>query len=151
MVHPPQLRRSGGRAAVYGLSPADDRAAARAAPGCAVRSATRGIGRVPQRSVPLIVIASQSSALADSVAERLRRDGNTVYVTHTADGCLRVATSVGPDVVLLDPALPGRLARLIKAHPVCAQTQVLHLSSGGARPMFHLPRTAAAQADPHAA
>ncbi len=99
---------------------------------------------MPFRHVPLIVIASASTALADSVATQLRREGNVVYVTHTAEGCLRVATSVGPDVVLLDPTLPSRLERLLKAHPTSARAQVLHLAEAAARPTFTLPRAPAA-------
>lgn len=105
------------------------------------------------RPVPLILVASASSAVADSLAAQLRSEGNVVYVAHSADGCLRVAASVGPDVILMDPALPkaDRFERLIKAHPMCAGTQVLHLSEGMPRPQFGLPRAPAAKAGPHAA
>ena len=104
---------------------------------------------MPLRRVPLIVIASASAALADSVAAQLRREGNVVYVTHSAEGCLRVATSVGPDVILLDPALPNRLERLLKAHPTSAVAQVLHLAEGAAaRPSFTLPRAHVAAPQP---
>ncbi|MBV8714940.1 MAG: hypothetical protein JO020_10165 [Chloroflexi bacterium] len=115
---------------------------------------------MPSRHVPLIVVASAASALADAVASQLRRAGNVVYVTHSADGCLRVACSVGPDVVLLDPALADirRYERLIKAHPMCTGTQVLHLSEATARTQWRLPRAPAprapapaATAGPHAA
>jgi DNA-binding response OmpR family regulator len=81
-----------------------------------------------RRNVPLIVIASNSTAMAEEVAARLRRAGNVVYVTHSAEGCLRVATSVEPDVVLLDPRLPRRLERLLHAHPSSARAQILHLT-----------------------
>jgi hypothetical protein len=40
---------------------------------------------------------------------------------------LRVATSISPDVVLLDPALPPRLERLLHAHPTSSRATVLHL------------------------
>lgn len=83
-----------------------------------------------RRSVPLIVIASTSTALTEEVAGRLRRDGNVVYITHSAEGCLRVATSVTPDVVLLDPRLPRRLEQLLRAHPSSARAQILHLTQG---------------------
>jgi len=88
------------------------------------------------RHVPLIVVASTSSALADSVAGQLRREGNVVYIAHSADGCLRVATSVRADMVLLDPTLNGlkRLEKLLKAHPFSSGAKVLHLSET-------LPRT----------
>jgi len=81
-----------------------------------------------RRSIPLIVIASNSTAMAEEVAARLRRAGNVVYVTHSAEGCLRVATSVDPDVVLLDPRLPRRLERLLHAHPSSSGAQILHLT-----------------------
>jgi CheY-like chemotaxis protein len=112
---------------------------------------------MPRRQVPLIVIGSTSStSFADSVASQLRSDGNVVYVTHSAGGCLRVVTSVGPDLVLLDPALPLRLEHLIKAHPTSAGAQILHLSDSVPRPTFRLGRATRAQgassaAGPHAA
>ena|SRR5438067_5574170 len=112
---------------------------------------------MPGRRVPLIVVASAVDALAESVAIQLRRAGNVVYVARSADGCLRVAASVGPDVVLLDPALANvrRYEQLIKAHPLCADTQVLHLTQTmPAAAQWRLPRApaaAAASAGPHAA
>ena len=56
---------------------------------------------VPRRDVLLIVVASASAAVAEEAAARLRLDGSVVYVTHSAAGCLRVATSISPDVVLI--------------------------------------------------
>src|SRR5437868_11203694 len=108
---------------------------------------------MPGRHVPLILVATASSALAESVASQLRREGNVVYVAHSADGCLRVAASVGPDVILMDPALANsqRYEQMIKAHPMCAGTQVLHLSERLPRPQYRLPRAPAATAGPHAA
>jgi AmiR/NasT family two-component response regulator len=83
---------------------------------------------MPKRSVPLIVVASTSAPFAEDVAARLRRDGSIVYVTHSLQGCLRVATSVAPDVVLLDSAFPPRLEELLHAHPTSARAIILHLS-----------------------
>jgi DNA-binding response OmpR family regulator len=96
-----------------------------------------------QRSVPLIVIASASAEFANEVAARLRRQGNVVYVTHSPEGCLRVATSVAPDMVLIDPAFPQRLERLLRAHPGSAQTQILHLTrDSGVRPAIRVAHAA---------
>ena len=80
------------------------------------------------RSIPLIVVASTSASLAEDVAARLRQDGSVVYVTHSLNGCLRVATSVAPDLVLLDPEFPPRLEQLLHAHPTSAHATVLHLT-----------------------
>src|SRR5712692_1329884 len=83
---------------------------------------------MPKRSVPLIVVASTSASFAEDIATRLRRDGSIVYVTHSLLGCLRVATSVAPDLVLLDPEFPPRLKALLNAHPTSARATVLHLT-----------------------
>src|SRR5437899_829362 len=85
------------------------------------------------RSVPLIVVSSAAPGVADEVAERLRRAGAVAYPTHSAEGCLRVATSVAPDIVLLDQALPRRFEELLRAHPACARTRLLHLSDATLR------------------
>jgi CheY-like chemotaxis protein len=103
---------------------------------------------MPRRSVPLIVVASASAALAEDIAARLRRDGNVVYVTHSAAGCLRVATSIAPDVILLDPQLPRRLEDLLHAHPASARAHILHLTTP--RSAFRVPRVPVT-AGPHAA
>jgi hypothetical protein len=43
---------------------------------------------------------------------------------HDAGGCLRIATAVGPDRVVLDRRVPQRLVRLLKAHPVSSSGQI---------------------------
>ena len=103
---------------------------------------------MPRRSVPLIVVASASSVLAEDNAARLRLDGSVVYVAHSAAGCLRVSTSIAPDVILLDPALPQRLEDLLHAHPASARAQILHMTAPrSARRVPRMPLTAG----PHAA
>jgi CheY-like chemotaxis protein len=96
---------------------------------------------MPMRNIPLIVVASNSAALAENVAASLRRGGSVVYVTHSAEGCLRVATSVAPDMVVLDPDLPSSLERLLHAHPSSAQARILHLDDVApprvAEPVLH--------------
>jgi DNA-binding response OmpR family regulator len=83
-----------------------------------------------RRSRPLIVVASESADVAAEIAARLRREGNAVCIAHSVEGCLRVATSVGPDVVLLDPALhTRRLEELLRAHPTSAQATIMHLDA----------------------
>jgi DNA-binding response OmpR family regulator len=108
---------------------------------------------MPRRKTPLIVVASTSSTYGEEVAARLRLDGNVVYVTHSAEGCLRVATSVAPDVVLIDRRLPHHLEDLLHAHPTSAQAAILHLDE--VRTALRAPRTRVASpsatAGPHAA
>jgi len=107
---------------------------------------------VPRRDVLLIVVASATAAVAEEAAARLRLDGSVVYVAHSAHGCLRVATSISPDMVILDPALPRRLEALLRAHPATATTEIMHLAP--ARTAIPVPRplrTPKPAADPHAA
>jgi hypothetical protein len=105
---------------------------------------------VPRRDVLLIVVASATAAVAEELAARLRLDGSVVYVAHSAQGCLRVATSISPDMVILDPALPRRLESLLRAHPATATAEILQLEP--ARPRIPRPmRSPAPAADPHAA
>jgi DNA-binding response OmpR family regulator len=82
-----------------------------------------------RRAGSIILVASTDAALADRIAEQMRMNGSVACTAHSADGCLRVATAIGPDVVLLDPRLPTRtgLERLLKAHPVSAGADILHL------------------------
>jgi CheY-like chemotaxis protein len=68
------------------------------------------------RTPPLAVVCAPE-AITRALADRLRRDGMVVYVTHDMHGCLRVATSIAPDLIVLDPRLPRRLVRLLRAHP----------------------------------
>jgi hypothetical protein len=105
---------------------------------------------VPRRDVLLIVVASASAAVAEGVAARLRHDGSVVYIAHSAEGCLRVATSISPDIVLLDPALPPRLESLLRAHPASARAEILHLETPAVRVPRPL-RSSKPTADPHAA
>ncbi|MGI9145410.1 MAG: hypothetical protein ACR2IK_02500 [Chloroflexota bacterium] len=105
-----------------------------------------------RREVLLIVVASTCAAYAEDAAVRLRRDGSVVYITHSAEGCLRVATSISPDIIMLDPALPRRIERLLRAHPGSAGAEIVRLQTP--RPAVPVPRplrSAAPTADPHAA
>ena len=87
------------------------------------------------RRAPIILVASAEPGLADQVVSRLRHDGATAYASHSADGCLRVATSIGPDVILIDPMLEqrGRLMRLLRAHPTSARAQLQPLTDAAER------------------
>ena len=93
------------------------------------------------RRSPLIVVASAVDGTAERIVARLREDGAVAYATHSVNGCLRVATSMRPDIVVLDPALPGRLERLLRAHPMTAHARFLFLAEDAAAPI-EVERTA---------
>jgi CheY-like chemotaxis protein len=81
------------------------------------------------RVVPLVVVASPSAPVADRAAAQLREAGYVVCAAHSDLGCLRVATSVGPDIILLDPALPRGLERQLRAHPISAPARIVRLAA----------------------
>jgi CheY-like chemotaxis protein len=80
------------------------------------------------RSQKVVLVASNDAALAERIAQQMRSNGSIACTAHSAHGCLRVATAVGPDVVLLDPKMPARLEALLRAHPVSAAAEILRLS-----------------------
>ena len=87
------------------------------------------------RRAQLIVVASAVDGTAERIAARLREDGAVAYATHSLKGCLRVATSLRPDIVVIDPALPGRLEQLLRAHPMSAHARFLYLTDDAAAPI----------------
>lgn len=96
-----------------------------------------------RRRRPMVVVMGLDTAQADIETDRWRGLGAVVVKTYDAGGCLRLATSVGPDVIVLDRREPERLVRLLKAHPVSSSahrrtwqaSQVAHpqVSSNSAR------------------
>ena len=68
-------------------------------------------------SVAIVALADAERLPPADLVDRLRTAGATVYVTHGLGGCLRAATSFGPRVIFVDPALPDRLVRLLRGHP----------------------------------
>jgi hypothetical protein len=58
----------------------------------------------------------------------MRSEGAVVLITEGERACLRVATSIRPDIVLLDPRLSRGLLSLLRAHPFskCAHVSWSH-------------------------
>jgi CheY-like chemotaxis protein len=79
------------------------------------------------REHPLILVASADPVLVESVVASLTAAGYATAVARSVQGCLRVATASGPDVVLLDDRLSLRTERLLRAHPVSRQARMLRL------------------------
>jgi hypothetical protein len=76
------------------------------------------------RKRSIVVVLGLDQAQTEAEAERWRRRGALVMRTHDAGGCLRVATAVGPDRVVLDRRVPRRLVRLLEAHPVSSTAEI---------------------------
>jgi hypothetical protein len=93
------------------------------------------------RERPLVLVATPSTELAERLMCDVRRTGSIACLARTADGCLRVATSVGPDVLLLDSRLPDRLVDMLRSHPATASSTILRVSEAGSRNAAENPLT----------
>jgi hypothetical protein len=77
-----------------------------------------------RRSRSVVVVLGLDQEQTEVESARLRCQGAIVMRAHDAGGCLRVATAVGPDRIVLDRRMGGRLVRLLKAHPVSASAEI---------------------------
>jgi len=84
-----------------------------------------------QRNRELVVVLGLNQAQTEAEADRWRRHGAVVMRAHDAAGCLRVATAVSPDRIVLDRRVPRRLVRLLEAHPVSAAARIEWLPAVG--------------------
>jgi endoglucanase len=85
----------------------------------------------PHRASPLVLVASPDPELMNRTCARIRRTGLAVCCAHSAAGCLRVATAVGPDIVLIDARLPRRLAAMLRTHPATRHAEILQIPASG--------------------
>jgi hypothetical protein len=75
------------------------------------------------RRTPVVIMCGPTPLGLAGVSEKLRSAGAIVVVTRSYEGCLRMATALGPDVLVLDTSAPDRLRRLVQAHPVSARAR----------------------------
>jgi hypothetical protein len=80
------------------------------------------------RRAPVVMMCGPTPLGLAGVSEKLRGAGAIVLVTRSYGGCLRVATALGPDVVVLDTSAPDRLRRLLRAHPVSARARNVYIA-----------------------
>jgi hypothetical protein len=85
------------------------------------------------RDQALVLVAGSDLELVDRVAEMVRSTGAATCKASSAAGCLRVATAVGPDVVLLDARFSPKVERLLRAHPATARSNIVRLHELGAQ------------------
>lgn len=80
-------------------------------------------GTTSNRAVPLVLLGVTDHAAVEPLATMLGREGMGVAVAQGDRACLRVASAVRPDIILLDPRLPRALLSLLRGHPLlrCAQ------------------------------
>jgi len=66
------------------------------------------------------------------LVDRLRNNSTVVCVGVDLQVCVQVATSVRPDVIMIDSRVPRHLERLLRAHPACGQASIRWLNEPGA-------------------
>jgi hypothetical protein len=80
--------------------------------------------RACNREVPLVVIGASERAAAEPIAAFMRREGAVVLIVEGDGACLRTATALSPDIVLIDPRLSRGLLSLLRAHPFSRHAQI---------------------------
>lgn len=73
---------------------------------------------------PLVLLAVSEPSGWWYMATILRQEGMRVVLALGERACLRVATAVHPDIILLDPRLPRALLSLLRAHPQARTAQI---------------------------
>jgi hypothetical protein len=78
------------------------------------------------RQVPLVLLGVADRAAVEPLARRLHQEGMVVAVAQGERGCLRVATAIKPDIILLDPRLPRVLVSFLRAHPFSRHAHIAY-------------------------
>lgn len=95
------------------------------------KPSTIGLPLMPiTRARPLVLVATPDTDFGERLVRDVRGAGSVACLARSAEGCLRVATSVGPDVVLLDARLPDRLRGMLRSHPATAGSAIVRVSDG---------------------
>jgi hypothetical protein len=76
--------------------------------------------------VPLVLLGVVDRLAVEPLATRLRQEGMVVAVALGERSCLRVASAVRPDVILMDPRLSRALVSLLRAHPLSRQAHIAY-------------------------
>src|ERR1700680_4064358 len=79
------------------------RAAAHCAPGNLAAADGAGLSNRP------VMVVGQLAGPGSLLVERLLAAGYPAVWAHTAAGCLRVATAVGPSLIVMDQTMPRSL------------------------------------------
>lgn len=80
--------------------------------------------RRTNREVPLVLLGGTDPAALQRLALLMRQEGMGVALALGERGCLRVATALSPDIILLDPRLPRALLNLLRAHPLAKHADI---------------------------
>lgn len=87
-----------------------------------------------RRKKPLVLVLATDPAVAAGLAEFWHGLGAVVVRARDEGRCLRVATAVGLDVMVVDHCASRRLLRRIGAHPVSARARLDWVEEAAALP-----------------
>lgn len=76
------------------------------------------------REIPLVLLGGTDPLALKSVARVMRQEGMGVAEALGDQACLRVATALSPDIILLDPRLSRSLLSLLQAHPLSKSAHI---------------------------
>jgi hypothetical protein len=99
------------------------------------------------RARRLVIVASEAPGVADDWATHLVQAGWMAVPARSPRGCLRLATALGPDTILVDDTFPASIERLIAAHPTSRQARLFRLAALRGRPADALVRQATDESD----
>jgi ribosomal protein L34 len=77
----------------------------------------------------MVLVLGLDPDQVEAESQRWRTLGAMVMRARTVGGCLRMATCLGPNVIVLDRRSPERLVRLLRAHPVSSSARIEWLPS----------------------
>ena len=77
-----------------------------------------------RRNRPLVLVLAADPATVACTVNFWRDQGAIVVHARDDGGCLRVATAVGPDIIILDDTASSRLLKLLAAHPVSGRALI---------------------------
>jgi DNA-binding response OmpR family regulator len=77
-----------------------------------------------RREVPLVMLGGTDPQAVKTVARVMQQEGMGVAGALGDKACLRVASALAPDIILLDPRLPRALLSLLRAHPMSRSAQI---------------------------
>jgi len=80
--------------------------------------------RTTHREIPLVLLGGTDPVALQLLARTMRQEGMGVAGALGDRACLRVASALRPDIILLDPRLPGALLNLLRAHPLSKSAQI---------------------------
>jgi len=75
----------------------------------------------------VVIVVGPDPTRARRLMTAFRERGMVTYRARTTKGCLRVATSVQPDLIVVEPKFPDRFARLLRCHPASASARLVRM------------------------